>query len=324
MVSNTLILEVTDELHGRRLDAALGALDDSHSRTLLKKCIDEGLVTLDGKVAAKANLKVSTGQKIAVSFPKMEVSEAQAQDLPLNTVYFDDDILVVDKPAGFVVHPGAGVNDGTVMNALLYHFPQTAILPRCGIVHRLDKDTSGLMVIALSRTAQTYLTRAISKHKVIREYEAVAEGEMISGGTVNAPIARDPHNRTRMAVMPEGLGREAVTHYRIMERFRAHTRLRLRLETGRTHQIRVHMAHIHHPLLGDPQYGGRRIKHIPGAGEELKEALRNFNHQALHAVHLEFDHPISGSRVSFDSKIPEKMAKLLELLRKDTREHGFN
>ena len=209
-----------------------------------------------------------------------------------------------------------------VLPYLLYHFPQTSSLPRAGIVHRLDKDTSGLMVIALSQLAQQVLTKAIAKHDVVREYEAIAEGQITAGGTIDAPIGRDPHVRTKMAVMPEGIGREAVTHYRVMERFRAHTRLRLRLETGRTHQIRVHMASIHHPLLGDNQYGGKRLKMLPGASEDLANMLRNYRHQALHAVHIEFAHPKTKEMMSFDVPIPDEMSTLIDLLREDYKEHG--
>lgn len=322
-MSNILTLKVTDEFHGSRLDAALGGMIDTHSRSVLRSYIDEGKVSVDSKIITKPSFKVNAGQEIVIEIPEAQTLEAVPQDLPLNIVYQDDNILVIDKPIDYVVHPGAGVKDGTVMNALLYHFPQTASLARAGIVHRLDKDTSGLMVVALSQLAQIRLTRAISKHHVVREYEAIAEGEITAGGTIDAPIARDPHNRTKMAVMPEGIGREAITHYRVMERFRAHTRIRLRLETGRTHQIRVHMASIHHPLLGDTQYGGRRIKHIQGASEELANALKAYRHQALHAVHLEFEHPITKELVSFDSPLPQEMVNILDLLRKDTKEHGL-
>ena len=252
-----------------------------------------------------------------------ESLEALPEDLPLNIVYQDDDLIVINKPINFVVHPGAGVKNGTVMNAMLYHFPQTATLARAGIVHRLDKDTSGLMVIALSQVAQHHLVKAISKHLVVREYEAIVEGEITAGGTVDAPIGRDLHNRTKMAVMPEGMGREAVTHYRVMERFRAHTRLKLRLETGRTHQIRVHMSSIHHPLLGDAQYGGRRIKHIAGASEQLDQALNAYRHQALHASHIEFEHPVTHELLAFDAPIPDEMKNLLNLLREDYELNGI-
>ncbi len=322
-MSEVIKLQVSDEFHGKRLDAVLGGMIDTHSRSALRTLIDDGKVMVDGVVVSKPSIKVSAGQELTVEMPEPENLEALPQDLPLNIVYQDDDVAVINKPIDFVVHPGAGVKDGTVMNALLHHFPQTATLARAGIVHRLDKDTSGLMVVALSAVAQQALIKAISQHDVVREYEAIVEGEMTSGGTVDAPIGRDLHNRTRMAVMPEGMGREAVTHYRVMERFRAHTRLKLRLETGRTHQIRVHMASIHHPLLGDTQYGGRRIKHIAGASPELDAALNNYRHQALHATHIEFEHPVSHEMLSFDAPIPEDMQHLIELLRQDYELNGL-
>lgn len=322
-MSEVIELQVSDEFHGKRLDAVLGALVENHSRSALKSMIDEGRILVDGAVQTKPSFKVNAGSLVTVNLPEPESLEAVPEDLPLDIVYQDDDVLVINKPINFVVHPGAGVKNGTVMNAMLYHFPQTATLARAGIVHRLDKDTSGLMVIALSQAAQHALISAISKHEVVREYEAIVEGELTAGGTVDAPIGRDMHIRTKMAVMPEGLGREAVTHYRVMERFRAHTRLKLRLETGRTHQIRVHMSYIHHPLLGDTQYGGRRIKHIAGASAELDTALNNYRHQALHASHIEFEHPVTHEQMSFDAPIPEEMSKLIELLRADYQEHSL-
>lgn len=322
-MANEIELKVSDELHGKRLDAVLGAMIDSISRSVLRTYIDEGRVKVDGETAGKASVKVRAGQQITVDVPEPESTEALPQDLPLDIVYEDEDLIVINKPVGFVVHPGAGVKDGTVMNAVLYHFPQTASLPRAGIVHRLDKDTSGLMVIALNARAQTILSRAISKHQVVREYEAIAEGEITAGGTIEGDIGRDPHNRTRMAIVPDGMGREAVTHYRVMEHFRAHTRIRLRLETGRTHQIRVHMASIGHPLLGDPQYGGRRFKHLTGASPELNKALADFRHQALHAVHIEFLQPTTKEELKFDCPIPEDMQHLIVLLREDFEEHGL-
>ena len=317
-----ITLQVSDEFHGKRLDAVLGGMIADYSRSALRTLIDEGQVSVDGTVRTKASFKVSAGQTLLVKMPEPEDLDAKPQDLPLDIVYHDDDVLVINKPIDFVVHPGAGVKDGTVMNAVLYHFPQTSTLARAGIVHRLDKDTSGLMVIALSQVAQHKLIKAISKHLVVREYEAIVDGELTAGGTIDAPIGRDLNNRTRMAVMPEGMGREAVTHYRVMEHFRAHTRIKLRLETGRTHQIRVHMAYLHHPLLGDQQYGGRRIKHIAGASEQLDTALNNYRHQALHASHIEFEHPVSGEHMAFDAPLPAEMQHLIELLRADYAEHG--
>lgn len=284
-------LEVNDDFHGKRLDATLGGMIDSFSRSTLKTFIDEGLVSVNGSVVTKPSIKVSAGDLIVVMAKEAEDLDAQPENLPLDIIYEDEDLIVINKPINFVVHPGAGVKSGTVMNAMLYHYPQTKNLARAGIVHRLDKDTSGLMVIALNQRTQQLLIKAISKHEVVREYEAIAIGEITAGGTIDAAIGRDPYNRTRMAILPEGIGRDAVTHYRVMEHFREHTRIRLRLETGRTHQIRVHMASIDHPLLGDNQYGGKRIKHIVGSSVELDNAIKNYRHQALHAVHIEFEHP---------------------------------
>ena len=321
-MAQILTFTAGDSEHGKRLDAALSALAPDYSRSVLRQCIEEGRVQVGGVTAAKPSLKLSAGQVITLNPPEPELLEARPQDLPLQIVYQDDDLIVINKPVGFVVHPGSGIKDGTVMNAMLFHFPQTAALPRAGIVHRLDKDTSGLMVIALTAKAQQVLSKAISRHEVVREYEAVAEGVLTAGGTVEGDIGRDPYNRTRMAVVPDGMGREAVTHYRVMERYRAHTRIRLRLETGRTHQIRVHMASIGHPLLGDVQYGGRRLKHLPRSSPELDEALKAYRHQALHAVHLEFLHPLTKENLSFDCPLPADMLHLIELLRQDALDNA--
>ncbi len=321
-MSEKLTIKISDDLHGKRLDAAIASKSESLSRSVLKGYITDGLVTLNDSVITKSSVKVMSGDVVQIDLPEPECLDAQPQDLPLDVVYEDEDVLVINKPVGFVVHPGAGIKDGTVMNAVLFHYPKTATLPRAGIVHRLDKDTSGLMVIALSEIAQSTLTKAISRHDVVREYEAIAEGLITSGGTVDAPIDRDPHLRTRMSVVPEGFGREAVTHYRVMEQFRSHTLLRLRLETGRTHQIRVHMASIHHPLLGDVQYGGKRLKSLNKASVELDAALRAFRHQALHAAHIEFLHPVSGEEMSFDAPLPEDFSELIDLLRRDKAVNG--
>lgn len=319
-MAEIIILNITDEYHGKRLDAAMAALCPDRSRSTITSFISDGKVKLDGAVITKPSFKVSSGQSVELEIPTEDVIDAVPQDLPLNVIYEDEDLIVIDKPSGFVVHPGAGVPDGTVMNAMLYHYPQTASLPRAGIVHRLDKDTSGLMVIALSQLAQIRLTRAISKHNVVREYEAVVEGLITAGGTIDGDIARDPSNRTRMAVVPDGMGREAITHYRVMEQFRAHTLVRVRLETGRTHQIRVHMAHIDHPLIGDPQYG-RGLRMLKGSSEEFSRVMRSFRRQALHAAHIEFKHPVTGEELSFDSPRPQDMEELIVALRQDHKEH---
>ena len=231
---------------------------------------------------------------------------------------FDEDIIVINKPRDLVVHPGAGNPDGTVLNALLHYYPPIADVPRAGIVHRLDKDTTGLMVVAKTVPAQTRLVESLQRREITREYEAVAIGHMTAGGTVDEPISRHPTKRTHMAVHP--MGKPAVTHYRIMEHFRVHTRLRLRLETGRTHQIRVHMAHITHPLVGDPVYGGRP-RPPKGASEAFISTLRKFDRQALHATMLRLYHPISGIEMEWHAPIPEDMVELIEVMRADFEEH---
>ena len=238
----------------------------------------------------------------------------EPQNIPLNIVYEDDDIIVINKPKDLVVHPGAGNPDGTVLNALLYHYPSIAEVPRAGIVHRLDKDTTGLMVVAKNIPAQTHLVTALQKRQITREYEAVASGIMTQGGKVDEPMARHPTKRTAMAVHP--MGKPAVTHYRIMERFRNYTRLRLRLETGRTHQIRVHMAHIAHPLLGDQLYGGRP-RPPKGASEEFLAVLRSFQRQALHAAMLRLEHPITGEILEWHAPLPDDFMELIQALKDD-------
>ena len=321
-MSEILTYTVDDELHGKRLDAALASFDDTYSRSTLGDYIKQGLVTVDGSVVTKPSVKVASGQELVLTAPDRESLEAVAQNIPLDVIYEDEELIVINKPVGLVVHPGAGCKDGTVMNAMLYHYPETKVLPRAGIVHRLDKDTSGLMVIARTKYAQIKLVRAISRHDVVREYEAICEGLITSGGTIEKDIARDPDNRTRMAVVNDGFGREAITHYRVMEQFREHTLVKLRLETGRTHQIRVHMASIDRPLLGDFVYGGKRFKMMKGVSEQLSEALRSFRHQALHAAHIEFIHPIKGGEMAFDAPIPDDFKNLVALLREDEAVNG--
>ncbi|SJL85270.1 23S rRNA pseudouridine(1911/1915/1917) synthase RluD [Vibrio palustris] len=309
---------VTEQQLGQRLDQAVAELFTDFSRTRLKEWLITGKISVDGNVVTKPRTKVLGGEVITVQAELEDEERWEAQNIPLEIVYEDDDIIVINKPRDFVVHPGAGTPDGTILNALLYHYPQIAEVPRAGIVHRLDKDTTGLMVVAKTVPAQTRLVRALQKRNITREYEAIAIGTMTGGGQVDKPIGRHATKRTLMAVTISG--RPAVTHYRVAEHFREHTRIRLRLETGRTHQIRVHMSYIQHPLLGDQAYGGRA--RIPkGATEELAEEIRAFDRQALHAVMLRFDHPITKETLEFHAPVPDDMVEMAAALRLDAKNH---
>lgn len=309
---------VPESCLGKRFDQTLAEMFPDYSRSRLKEWILAGHVTVDGLVVDKAREKMFGGEEIAIDTEVEAEVRFEAQDIPLNIVYEDDDILVINKPAGLVVHPGAGNPDGTVLNALLHHCPQLDVVPRAGIVHRLDKDTTGLMVVAKTIAAQTNLVESLQAREITREYEAIASGIMTAGGVVDEPIGRHATKRTHMAVTFSG--RPSITHYRVMEKFRLHTRLRLRLETGRTHQIRVHMAHITHPLAGDPVYGGRP-RPPKNASEELREMLRQFKRQALHAAMLSLYHPITGVKMTWHADIPADMVKLTDMLREDTKLH---
>ncbi|MDK9775389.1 MULTISPECIES: 23S rRNA pseudouridine(1911/1915/1917) synthase RluD [unclassified Vibrio] len=311
---------VKDSQLGQRLDQAIAELFADFSRSRLKEWLLDGKVQVNGEVITKPRTKVMGGEEITLQAELEDEERWEAQDIPLDIVYEDEDIIVINKPRDFVVHPGAGTPDGTVLNALLHHYPDIAEVPRAGIVHRLDKDTTGLMVVAKTVPAQTRLVRALQKRNITREYEAIAIGRMTAGGKVDQPIGRHSTKRTLMAVAP--LGKPAVTHYRVAEHFREHTRIRLRLETGRTHQIRVHMSYLQHPLLGDTAYGGRA--RIPtGASEELTTMIRGFDRQALHAVMLRFEHPITGEELEFHAPVPDDMVAMTEALRKDTEEFGL-
>jgi len=314
-----LSAEVTDEQLGFRLDQAVAALFTDYSRSRVKEWILAGLVQVDGKVCAVPREKVFTGQVLEVNAELKDEVTYVAQPIDIDIVYEDDDILVINKPAGLVVHPGAGNSNGTLLNALLFHYPSIAEVPRAGIVHRLDKETSGLMVVAKTVPAQTHLVTSLQARQMTREYDAIASGCFTAGGKVDAPIGRDKVHRTKMAVNHTA-GKEAITHYRISEKYRAHTRLRLRLETGRTHQIRVHMMSISHVLAGDPVYGGRP-RPPKGASVELAEALKGFRRQALHATMLRLDHPMTGEEMEWHAEPPEDFKQLAAALRADAIAH---
>ncbi|HYM34229.1 MAG TPA: 23S rRNA pseudouridine(1911/1915/1917) synthase RluD [Steroidobacteraceae bacterium] len=297
------------------MDQALAHLLPDFSRTRIKEWIETGQVKVDGQFV-KPKDKLIGGERVVVQAqPEAEVP-LKPERIKLDIVHRDKHTFVVNKPAGLVVHPGAGNAQGTMQNALLHLDAKLAELPRAGIVHRLDKETSGLMIVARTLASHTALTRMIEAREVDRHYEAICAGVMTAGGTINAPIDRHPTDRVRMAVRSSG--RDAVTHYRVIHRYRAHTHVRVKLETGRTHQIRVHMAHIKYPIVGDRVYGGRLL--LPkGASAKLIEALRTFPRQALHAAQLEFDHPITGKHMSFSAPLPKDMRKLLKILADDSK-----
>ena len=295
-----LTLTVATHLSGRRLDQALTELLPEYSRSRIQTWIDDGQVLLDG-APAKPKQKVWGGEVLSV-VPLVHPSEVGAapEDIPLDIVYEDESILVLNKPAGLVVHPGSGNWSGTLLNALLHHAPQLKQVPRAGIVHRLDKDTSGLMVVAKTLQAQTDLVRQLQARSVSRIYLAVVEGDARAEGSVDAPIGRHPRDRVKMAVVERG--KPAVTHFRVLERLPRCTLVECRLETGRTHQIRVHMQSIGHPLVGDPVYGARGERKL-------------FHRQALHATRLALAHPETGERMEWEAPMPQDMRELLEVLR---------
>ncbi len=303
------------ELAGKRLDAVLAQLFPDYSREHLKQWLKDGRVQVNGQIPKKPSEKVLGGERVTlVPEPKQEVS-AQPQPVPLDVVHEDAHVIVLNKPAGLVVHPGAGNPDNTIFNGLLYRWPELEQVPRAGIVHRLDKETTGLMVVAKTLQAQNHLVNQLQQHAVERVYDAIVQGELISGGTVEKNIGRHPKDRKRMAALDVG-GKPAVSHYRVVERFRGFTHVKVKLETGRTHQIRVHMASIGYPLLGDPVYGGR-LRIPRGMAPEFIDVLRSFKRQALHAGVLSFTHPATGEPVRFKAPIPDDMAAIIDVLRDD-------
>ncbi len=299
---------------GRRLDQVLAELFSGYSRSRLQQWIKQGSVLLNGHTAP-ARYRVAGGEQVEIAAQLQVETGVQPQPIPLDVRFEDPHLLVLNKPPGLVVHPAAGNPEGTLQNALLYHYPQLASLPRAGIVHRLDKDTSGLMVVARSLSAHKSLVEQLQARSVRREYLALVQSSVTAGGTIEAPIGRHPRDRLRMAVVPSG--KPAITHYRILERFPAHTLLEVSLETGRTHQIRVHMAYIRCPLVGDPLYAGRQ-KLPRGVSPRLREAVSSFRRQALHAARLELTHPASGERLSWQAEMPDDFSRLLDILREES------
>ncbi|MGN0857972.1 MAG: 23S rRNA pseudouridine(1911/1915/1917) synthase RluD [Stenotrophomonas sp.] len=307
---------VPDASTGLRLDVVAAELFPTYSRSRLSEWIKSGKLLLDG-AQVRPRDTVFGGQQLSLDVELETQTLAEPEDIALDVLYEDEHLLVINKPVGLVVHPGAGNHSGTLVNALMFRYPEAAQLVRAGIVHRLDKDTSGVMVIARTIEAQTALVEQLSARDVHRQYVAVVAGSLVAGGTADFPIDRHPRDRLKMGVREDG--KEAITHYRLRERFRAHTVLECRLETGRTHQIRVHMAHLKQPIIGDQLYGGS-LKLPRGATEELVAALRGFKRQALHAEVLEFSHPVTGEPVRCTAPLPADMQALIAALRDDTRQ----
>jgi 23S rRNA pseudouridine1911/1915/1917 synthase len=299
------------ELSGQRLDQVAVQLFPQFSRARLQEWIKTGQITLAGKTV-KPNTKVAGGETVQLDVELRDEGDWQAEDLRLQVVYEDEDLLIIDKPADLVVHPAAGNEDGTLLNGLLYHLPQLQQIPRAGIVHRLDKDTTGLMVVAKTLEAQNRLVQQLQARTVSRQYVAVVVGAIPPQGKVDAPMGRDPFNRIRMAVLKSG-GKEAITHFKRLARLGAMSLVRLNLETGRTHQIRVHMAHLGFPLLGDPLYG-RRLPRLIDLDEEAAELVAHFPRQALHAERLSLVHPRTGETCTWQSPWPDDFAGLVQAL----------
>lgn len=306
-----LMAQVPYDMAGMRLDQVLAEVFADYSRSKLQTWIKAGRVQVNG-LPLKAKDKLDGGEEIYLDAEPEIVVIAQAEPIPLEIIYEDDSILIINKPAGLVVHPAVGNWHGTLVNALLHHDASLDTLPRAGIVHRLDKDTSGLLMIAKTLAAHNSLVEQLQARNITREYWAIAKGRMTAGGTVDEPIARHPSDRKRYTVREDG--KEAVTHYRVVERFKHHTFIRVKLETGRTHQIRVHLTHVRFPLLGDPIYGGR-FQMPPHCTTELEGHLRSFKRQALHAAKLGLKHPVTGEYLEWEQPLPEDMAQLLQALR---------
>lgn len=307
----SLSAKVPETMHLQRLDQVAVALFPDFSRSKLQSWIKAGALTVDGAVMRPKD-KVNVDQQLQLRASLEPEVSWSGQAIGLDICFEDEHVLVINKPAGLVVHPAAGHADGTLVNALIHYAPELECLPRGGIVHRLDKDTSGIMFVARSPLAHRSLVEQLSARTVKREYTAVCMGALSGGGTIDEPIGRHPHARTKMAVVHNG--KPAITHFKVAERFANHTAITVNLETGRTHQIRVHMAYRHHPLIGDPTYA-RRPRIPSGASAELVEGLRQFPRQALHARTLAFDHPASGERVEFATQLPDDLEALLVLLR---------
>jgi 23S rRNA pseudouridine1911/1915/1917 synthase len=309
-------LAIEEQFSGYRLDQALSLMLPDYSRSRIQDWIKSGFITLNDKTV-KPREKVYLGDRLNLDIPETTKTFDSPQPIEFEVLYEDEHLFVINKPAGLVVHPAAGHQQGTLVNGLLYRDPQLEQLPRAGIVHRLDKDTTGVMVVARSLPAHNALVDALQQREVKREYVAIARGVITAGRTIDEPIARHPVDRKRMSIQENG--KHAITHFTVAERYRYHSLIDVRLETGRTHQIRVHMAHIRYPLLGDQVYGGR-FSLPAGVSAEMEQALRNFKRQALHARRLSFAHPVSGEALSFEAPIAADMVHMIEVLKQDAEQ----
>lgn len=316
MKTITLEKMIPDSLTHQRLDVALSQLFPDYSRSQIQHWIRDGYVQINNKVIQKQRQTVQTGQHVLIHATITENTEWEAQAIPLDIIYEDATLIVINKPIGLIVHPGAGNPDQTLVNALLHYLPALSTIPRAGIIHRLDKDTSGLLVIAKTLPAHHALIKQMQAREIEREYRTIVHGHIISGGTIDLPMGRHPSHRTKMAVRE--MGKPAVTHYRVLEHFREHTLLAVKLETGRTHQIRVHFAHYNYPIVGDPTYGKRGQYHYPELSEAAQTALKQFQHQALHAHKLALIHPETKKRMEWKAPLPDDFEELLMALRDDT------
>jgi 23S rRNA pseudouridine1911/1915/1917 synthase len=306
-------LQIPPEMAGVRLDKALAELLTAHSRGAIQQWIKQGSVLVNGEIA-KQKLKLGGTEHVEISVPDSAPGNFTAQEIHIEIVYEDDHIMVINKPAGLVVHPGAGNHDGTLLNGLLFHNSDLSVLPRAGIVHRLDKDTTGLMVIAKTEQSRQHLIEQLSSREMHREYLALVNGIMISGEIIDQPIARHRRDRLRMAVTPSG--KPAITRTRVLDKYRSHSLVQANLETGRTHQIRVHLSWRGYPIVGDTLYGNR-YRPPPRASVELVASLQGFQRQALHAHKLSLIHPDSGEEKTWQQPVPEDMNDLIRLLRQD-------
>ena len=303
---------IPKRMEGERLDIVLAEMLPELSRSKITSWIKSGHALISKKTF-KPKDKAFGDEIVVLKINQNPKNAWLPENIPIDVVYEDEFIIVINKQAGMVTHPGPGNWSGTLANALLYYEPELKCLDRVGIVHRLDKNTSGLMVVARNQKAQKYLISQLQNHSVTREYSAIVYGHMISGGTINQPLGRDPKDRLKQAVLTNG--REAITHYRVIDRFKSHTHVKVILETGRTHQIRVHLSHIGFALVGDLVYGGK-LRFPKKASEDLKIELQNFRRQALHSRKLSLNHPESGDLISWNIPLPEDMQTLLNFFTK--------